>query len=87
MIHLDHLTSSKIDEDNFLKSFLQNQYLADVIIKGINDEIKYELTTDNKTKIWSELFTTEIEYSSVKIIDISLAKTLKINTKLTNQQE
>jgi len=53
----------------------------------MDDEIKYEFFVDNEKKLWVELFIGEIEYPSIKIIDIGPTKTVKISTKLTNQQE
>jgi hypothetical protein len=81
------LANSTIDEDTFLENFLQNQYPTDVKIEGINDENRYETSTENKTKLWTDFFTADIEDPSVKTIEISPAKTLKINNKLTSQQE
>jgi hypothetical protein len=41
----------------------------------------------NNKELWMDFFTTEIEDPIVKIIEISPTKTLKINNKLTSQQE
>jgi hypothetical protein len=58
-----------------------------VIIEGIDDEIKYELSPYIKTKKMVITITMDIEDPSIKIIEMICAKTLKISTKLTNQQE
>jgi hypothetical protein len=67
-----------------LKNILQNQYPTDVKIEGINDENIYQTSNKNKTKLWIELFTADIEDPSVKTIEISPTKTLKINNKITS---
>jgi hypothetical protein len=81
------LTDSTIDEDTFLENFLQNQYPNDVKIEGINDDNRSEISAENNRELWTYLFTAEIEDPTVKTIEISPAKTLKINNKLTSQQE
>jgi hypothetical protein len=81
------LTDSTIDEDTFLENFLQNQYPNDVKIEGVNDNQRSEIFAENKRELCIELFTTEIEYPTIKTIEISPAKTLKINNKLTSRQE
>jgi hypothetical protein len=81
------LANSIVDEDTFLENFLQNQYPTNVKIEGINDENRSETSTENKIKLWIDLFTTDIEDPSVKTIEISPAKTLKIINKLTSRQE
>jgi hypothetical protein len=81
------LACIKIDEDIFISNFLQNQYPVDVRIEGINDEIEFEIYVDKKTELWVELFRTETKNYVIKTIEIIPSKTLKINTKLTHQQE
>jgi hypothetical protein len=81
------LVDSTIDEDTFLENFLQNQYPEDVKIEGINDDNRSEVSAENNTELWTDLFTVEIEDPTVKTIEIIPAKTLKINNKLTSQQE
>jgi hypothetical protein len=49
-------------------------------------DLKYLLEIKD-SKLWTDLFIVDIEDPSAKTIEISPAKTLKINTKLTNQQE
>lgn len=56
-------------------------------IERINDEIRSKISVGNKTKLWTDLFIADIEYPSVKTIEISHAKMLKINTRLTNHKE
>jgi hypothetical protein len=58
-----------------------------VKIEGINDDNRSEISAENDTELWTNLFTTEIEDPTVKTIEIIPAKTLKINNKLTSQQE
>jgi hypothetical protein len=65
---------------------LQNQYPIDVKIEGINDENRSETSIENKTQLWKYLFTIDIEYPPVKIVEINIEKTLKISNKLTSQQ-
>jgi hypothetical protein len=81
------LDDSTIDEDTFLGNFLQKQYLEDVKIEGINDDNRSEVYAKNNTELWKYLFTFEIEDPIAKTIEIIPAKTLKINNKLTSQQE
>jgi hypothetical protein len=78
------LTDSTIDEDTFLEIFLQNQYPEYVKIEGINDNIGSEVSTENNIELWTNLFTYKIMDSTVKTIEISSAKTLKIDNKLTS---
>jgi hypothetical protein len=81
------LVYSTINEDTFLENFLQNQCPEDVKIEGINDDNIVEVSVENNTKLWTDLFTVEIEDPTIKTIEISPAKTLKINNKLTSQHE
>jgi transcriptional/translational regulatory protein YebC/TACO1 len=81
------LVDSTIDEDTFLENFLQNQYLKDVKIEGINDDNISEVSAENNTKLWINLFTYKIEDPTIKTIEIIPTKTVKINNKLTSQQE
>jgi hypothetical protein len=58
-----------------------------VKIEGINDDNRSEISAENNIELWTYLFTAEIEDPTVKTIEIIPAKTLKINNKLTSQQE
>jgi hypothetical protein len=81
------LANNTVDNDTFPENFLQNQHPTDVNIEWINDEKISETSIENKSKLWRNVFTADIEDPSVKTIDINLAKTLKINNKITSQQE
>jgi hypothetical protein len=54
-----------------MSNFVENQYLIDVRIEGINDENEYEKYVDNKRELWEEIFTIEIDNSIVKIVEIN----------------
>jgi hypothetical protein len=76
-------SNSTVDEDTFLKKIIQNQYPIDVKIEGINDDNIFETFDENNRQLWKYFLTSDIEYNSMKTIEISSAKTLKINNKLT----
>lgn len=75
-------------EDTTISSFLQNLYLIPFVIWDIVIEQYWEVTgVLIEEPIWKRIDTIEEGKSSIKIVYISLWKTLKINSNLTPDQE
>ena len=81
------MVDSTIDEDTLLENFVQNQYPADVKIEGINDDNRSEIYAEINIELWTDISSADIDDPTVKTIVINPAKKLKINKKLTIQQE